>query len=214
MDVACPAYLHKELWGWNGEGTGVAFRGIGGAVMQRSQPRLWQYTFPLLFVGTLLTSCGDTETSGPGTAAPVSIESPTSTSSAPGSTTTSQPQESCAAFLPSTPCTKYRGISGTANDEDLPWVASGGLSAQLATVNGELLLNVTTRCGPISGPATITGTTLTVRDIAIGASGCTEDLGNQRRWVLEFLKGPIEQTFSEGTLTWKSRTDELNFRSE
>ncbi|MBT2598130.1 META domain-containing protein [Arthrobacter sp. ISL-72] len=162
----------------------------------------------------LLTSCGDTKTGGPGTAAPVSVESPTSTRSAPGSTTTSQPQETCAAFLSSAPCTKYTGISGTANNEALPWVASGGVNAQLAAVNGELLLSVTTRCAPMSGPATITGTTLTVRNIAIGASGCTEDGGDQQQWVLEFLKRPIEQTFSNGTLTWKSGTDTLNFKSE
>ncbi len=175
---------------------------------------MWQHAVPLLFAGVLLTSCGDMKTGGPGTAVPVSVESPTSTSAVPGSTTTSQPQESCAAFLPSAPCTKYTGISGTANYQHLPWVASGGVSAQLATVNGELWLAVITRCGPMSGPATITGTTLTVRDIAIGASGCTDNTGEQQQWVQEFLKRPIEQTFSNGTLTWKSGTDTLNFRSE
>ncbi|KRE81397.1 META domain-containing protein [Arthrobacter sp. Soil764] len=67
----------------------------------------------------------------------------------------------------------------------------------------------------MSGPATITGTTLTVRDIVIGASGCIDgDLGEQQQWVLEFLHRPIEQTFSNGTLTWKSGNDTLNFRSE
>lgn len=66
----------------------------------------------------------------------------------------------------------------------------------------------------MSGPATITGTTLTVKNIAIGASGCIEDGGNQQQWVLEFLKRPIQQTFSDGTLTWKSGTDALNFKSE
>jgi heat shock protein HslJ len=85
---------------------------------------------------------------------------------------------------------------------------------QLATVNGELLLTVTTRCGPMSGPTTITGTTLTVKNIAIGASGCSEDGGDQQQWVLEFLKRPIEQTFSDGALTWKGGTDTLRFKSE
>ncbi len=178
--------------------------------MQRNQPRLWQYAVPLLFTAVLLTSCGDMKTGGPGTAVPVSVESPTSTS-APGSITTSQPQESCAVFLPSAPCTKYTGISGTANNQDLPWVASGGVIAQLATVNGELWLAVTTRCAPMSGPGTITGTTLTVKNIAIGASGCTDNAGEQQQSVQEFLKRPIEQTFSDGTLTWKSGTDTLNF---
>lgn len=167
--------------------------------------RLWQYTVPLLFTGMLLTSCGDAKTGGPGTAAPA----PNSTSS-----TTSPPQETCAAFLPSSPCTKYNGVSGTANGKDLPWVASGGVRAQLTSVNGELQLTVVTRCGPMSGPATMTGTTLTVRNIATGAMGCADDAGGQQLWVMEFLKRPIEQTFSEGTLTWKSGTDTLSFKSE
>jgi heat shock protein HslJ len=67
----------------------------------------------------------------------------------------------------------------------------------------------------MSGPATITGTTLTVRDIVIGASGCIDkDMGEQQQWVLDFLKRPIEQAFSDGTLTWKSGTDTLNFKGE
>jgi hypothetical protein len=154
------------------------------------------------------------KTDGPGTAVPVSVESPTSTNAVPGSTFTSQPQESCEAFLPAAPCTKYTGVSGTANNEDIPWVASGGVSAQLVTVDGELQLAVITRCAPISGPATITGTTLTVRDIATGASGCTDNTGEQQQWVLDFLNRPIEQAFSNGTLAWKSGTDTLNFRGE
>jgi len=66
----------------------------------------------------------------------------------------------------------------------------------------------------MSGPATITGSTLAVRDIAVGASGCTESAGDQQQWVLDFLKRPIEQTFTNGTLTWKSGTDTLNFKGE
>jgi hypothetical protein len=151
----------------------------------------------------------------PETAVPVSVESPTSTSAVPGSTTTSPPQSSCVAFLPSAPCTKYVGISGTANGEDLPWVASGGVSAQLAAVKGELWLAVVPSCAPMSGPATITGSTLTVRNIVIGAGGCIDkDMGEQQQWVFDFLQRPIEQTFSNGTLTWKSGTDTLNFVSE
>jgi hypothetical protein len=183
--------------------------------MRRCQPGLWQYIVPLLFVGVLLTSCGDVRTGMPETAVPVSVESPTSTSAVPGSTTTSPPQSSCVAFLPSAPCTKYVGISGTANGEDLPWVASGGVSAQLAAVKGELWLAVVPSCAPMSGPATITGSTLTVRNIVIGASGCIDkDMGEQQQWVFDFLQRPIEQTFSNGTLTWKSGTDTLNFVSE
>lgn len=188
---------------------------IGGTRMRRSQPGLLLYTVPLLFVGVLLTSCGDVRTGVPETAVPVSVDSPTSASAVPGSTTTSPPQSSCAVFLPSAPCTKYLGVSGTANGEDRPWVASGGVSAQLAAVDGELWLAVVPRCAPMSGPATITGTTLTVRDIVIGASGCIDkDMGEQQQWVLDFLQRPIEQTFSNGTLTWKSGNDTLNFKSE
>lgn len=176
---------------------------------------MWQYIVPLLFVGVLLTSCGDVRPGVPETGVAVSVGSPTSTRAVPGSMTTSPPQSSCAAFLPSAPCTKYLGISGTANGEDLPWVASGGVSAQLAAVNGELWLAVVTRCAPMSGPATITGTTLTVRDVVIGASGCIDkNMGEQQQWVQDFLQRPIEQTFNDGTLNWKSGTDTLNFRSE
>nr|BFE44129.1 hypothetical protein GCM10017547_20220 [Pseudarthrobacter oxydans] len=182
--------------------------------MHRSQAQLWLYTVPLLSLGMVLTSCGDTGTGGPGNAVPVSVESATSTSPAPGSTITSPPTETCAAFLLSAPCSTYTGISGTANNQDLSWVASEGIKAQLTTVNGALWLAVTTRCAPISGPATITATTLTVRDIAIGASGCTDSAGDQQQWVLDFLKRPIEQTFSNETLTWKSGTDTLNFKGE
>ncbi|WP_354217796.1 MULTISPECIES: META domain-containing protein [unclassified Arthrobacter] len=140
--------------------------------------------------------------------------SATPTDSTPGSTGTAAPQETCAAFLPSTPCTKYTSVSGTASGKDLPWVASGGVRAQLTSVNGELQLTVTTKCGPMSGQATVTGNTLNARNIATGAVGCSGDVGEQHLWVLEFLKRPIELTFSQGTLTWKSGTDTLSFKSE
>lgn len=177
--------------------------------------RLWQYSVPFLFVGLLLTSCGDAKTGGPGTAAPAPSSTGSTTSgTSTSSTTTAPPRETCAAFLPSSPCTKYTGVSGTANGKDLPWVASGGVKAQLTSVYGELQLTVVTRCGPLSGPATITGTTLIVSNVATGAMGCIEDAGGQQLWVMEFLKRPIDQTFSQGTLTWKSGTDTLSFISE
>lgn len=75
-------------------------------------------------------------------------------------------------------------------------------------------MTVTTGCGPISGPADINGDTLTVRNIAIGAAGCIGAGGDQRQWVLEFLSRPIDLTFSQNTLIWKSGTDELSFKSE
>lgn len=80
--------------------------------------------------------------------------------------------------------------------KDLPWVASGGVKAQLNSANGELQLTVITRCGPVSGPATITGNRLAVSNIAIGAMGCIDEVGEQKTWVLKFLTRPIEQTFS------------------
>lgn len=178
--------------------------------------RLWQYTVPVLLLGMLLTSCGDAKTGGPGTAVPTpsSTSSATSASSTPGSTSSTPPQETCAAFLPTTPCARYSSVSGTAGGNDLPWVASGGVKTWLTSVNGELQLTVTTRCGPMGGQATITGNTLTVRNIANGAMGCAGDAGEQDLWVLEFLKRPIELTFSQGTLSWKSGTDTLSFKSE
>ena len=178
--------------------------------------RLWQYTVPLLLLGMLLTSCGDTKTGEPGTAIPTpsSTTSATSTSSTLGSTSTTPPQETCTEFLPTTQCSRYASVSGTAAGNDLPWAASGGVRAWLTSVNGELQLTVTTRCGPLGGQATITGNTLTVRNIATGAMGCAGDVGEQHLWVMEFLKRPIELTFSQGTLSWKSGTDTLRFESE
>ncbi|HEY8702676.1 MAG TPA: META domain-containing protein [Arthrobacter sp.] len=137
----------------------------------------------------------------------------TTTSSMPGPTITAQPQESCAAFLPSTPCTRYGSVSGTTGGTEIPWLASGGVTAKLTSVNGELQLSVTTGCGPLGAQATITGNTLTVRDIATGASGCTADTGEQQQWVRQFLQRPIAMTFSQGILSWKSGTDTLSFKS-
>jgi heat shock protein HslJ len=64
----------------------------------------------------------------------------------------------------------------------------------------------------LSAQATITGNTLTAKDIATGASGCTADTGEQQLWVKNLLKRPIEMTFSQGTLNWKSGTDTLSFK--
>ncbi len=83
------------------------------------------------------------------------------------------------------------------------------------TVNGQLMLGVRTECAPLSGLATITGSTLTAKDIVTGASGCTDvNAGEHHLWVTDFLKRPIEMTLSQGTLTWKSGADSLSFQSE
>ena len=184
--------------------------------------RLWRRVVPSLLLTMLLTSCGDKMTGGPGTAEPTPNssssasphDSPSATSSVLGPTGTTPPQEKCAAFLPSTPCTRYSSVSGTASGKDLPWVASGSVKAKLTSVNGELQLSVTTPCGPLSAQATITGNTLTAKDIATGASGCTGDTGQQQLWVTNFLKRPIEMAFSQGTLNWNSGTNSLSFKSD
>ncbi|QHK22406.1 hypothetical protein GU243_17845 [Pseudarthrobacter psychrotolerans] len=75
------------------------------------------------------------------------------------------------------------------------------------------MLGVRTECAPLSGLATITGNTLTAKDIVTGASGCTNgNSGEQHLWVTDFLKRPIQMTFSQGTLIWKSGADSLSFQ--
>jgi hypothetical protein len=48
--------------------------------------------------------------------------------------------------------------------------------------------------------------------IAVGSVGCGGDISTQHLWVLEFLKQPIEMTFSEGILNWRNGTETLNFK--
>jgi hypothetical protein len=89
--------------------------------------RLWQYAVPFLFLVTLMTSCGAQTSDGPATA----LATLRPNSSTP-------PQESCAAFLPSAPCATYASVSGTDSSKELPWVAAGAVKVQLASVNGGL----------------------------------------------------------------------------
>lgn len=91
-------------------------------------------------------------------------------------------------------------------------MASGSVKVQLASVNGTRQLSVQDECGPLSGPATITGNTMLVGAIAVGSVGCGGDISTQHLWVLEFLKQPIEMTFSEGILNWRNGTETLNFK--
>ncbi|XAS68612.1 META domain-containing protein [Micrococcaceae bacterium Sec5.7] len=133
--------------------------------------------------------------------------------SATSPTSSTPPQPSCASFLSSVPCAIYASTSGTAGGRDLPWVASGSLRVELNSVNGDLYLSVRTDCAPISGPVEITGDTMTAGDIAIGAIGCPEELGRRDQWVLEFLKRPVNMTFGQDTLQWKSGADTLSFKS-
>ncbi|WP_426988584.1 META domain-containing protein [Pseudarthrobacter sp. Y6] len=156
-----------------------------------------------------MTSCGaqTSDQQGP------SVSTPSSTSLSPAPAGSTPPQETCAAFLPSAPCAIYTSTSGTAGGTNLPWVASGSLRVQLNAVNGDLYLSVRTNCAPISGPVEITGNTMTARDLAIGAVGCPEELGRQDQWVLEVLKRPVEMSFSQDSLQWKSGADTLSFKS-
>lgn len=180
---------------------------------------VWNYGVPLVLIGTLMTSCGAQTSNGqsPSVSAPSSTSlSPAPTipvTSAASPTSSTPPQETCAAFLPSAPCATYTSTSGTTGGSNLPWVASGSLRVQLNSVNGDLYLGVRTNCAPIGGQVEITGNTMTAGDFAIGAIGCPEELSRQDQWVLEFLKRPVEMTFSQDTLQWKSGADTLSFKS-
>jgi hypothetical protein len=170
---------------------------------------VWNYGVLLILIGTLMTSCGAQTWDGQGP----SVSAPSSTSLSPAPTSSTPPQETCAAFLPSAPCAIYTSTSGTAGGRNLPWVASGSLRVQLNSVNGDLYLSLRTNCAPISGPVEITGNTMTAGDLAIGAIGCPEELSRQDQWVLEVLKRPVEMTFSQDSLQWKSGADTLSFKS-
>ncbi|GAA3314548.1 hypothetical protein GCM10017710_21550 [Arthrobacter ramosus] len=161
----------------------------------------------LLLIGTAMTSCASTQGREQGTAGPTPPET------VPASrVTTTPPRETCAVFLPSAPCGAYVSIAGTADGVELPWATSGGLTVQLSSVNGSLYVTAKTPCSPVSGPATITGNTLVAGELGIGAMGCISDAGTQQQWFVDFLKRPIEMSFSQGTLNWKSGTDTLTFK--
>lgn len=165
--------------------------------------RIWQNTIYLLFLGPLMTSCA----SGPVGKAGTDVAAPSQSVSTPPLTT-------CASFLPSAPCSQYVSISGTSNGVTLPWVATGGLTVELHSVNGGLQFAAKTPCNPISGPAAITGNTLTVDELAVGAMGCAGDPSAQEQWVVQFLKRPIEMAFGQDTLTWTTGADTLSFKSK
>ncbi|MET3175965.1 UNVERIFIED_ORG: hypothetical protein ABIB52_003838 [Arthrobacter sp. UYCu721] len=165
--------------------------------------RLWRNTFCLVFLGLLMASCA----SGPIDQAGTDVATPSPTVSTP-------PLATCASFLPTAPCSQYVSISGTSNGVTLPWVAAGGLSVELYSVNGALLFGAKTPCNPISGPAAITGNTLTLDELAAGAMGCPGDPSAQEHWVMQFLNRPIEMTFVQDTLTWTNGADTLSFKSK
>lgn len=162
----------------------------------------------LLLIGTALTSCGSKQAGEPGTAAPT----PPRTGPASVVTTSALPRETCAAFLPSAPCSTYVSIAGTADGVDLPWAASGGLTVRLSSVDGSLYVAAKTPCSPVSGPARITGNTLAVGSLGIGAMGCVGDADMQQKWFVDFLKRPIDMSFGQGALSWKSGADTITFK--
>jgi hypothetical protein len=55
---------------------------------------------------------------------------------------------------------------------------------------------------------------MVVGDIAVGAVGCEGDISTQHLWVMEFLKRPIEMTFTDGMLKWVSGTETLSFKNK
>lgn len=163
----------------------------------------------LLLIATVLTSCASTQGREQGTAGP------TPRATIPASlVTTTPPRETCAAFLPSAPCGTYVSIAGTADGVELPWAASEGLTVHLSSVDGSLHVTAKTPCSPVSGPATITGNTLVVGELGIGAMGCISDAGTQQQWFVDFLKRPIEMSYSQGALNWTSGTDTLTFKGK
>ncbi|GAA5189240.1 hypothetical protein GCM10023346_03260 [Arthrobacter gyeryongensis] len=85
---------------------------------------------------------------------------------------------------------------------------------ELYSVNGGLQLAVKTPCNPISGPAAITGNTLTLGKLAAGAMGCAGESSAQEQWVMQFLSRPIEMSFVQDTLTWRTGADTLSFKSK
>lgn len=168
----------------------------------------WRCVASALFFGIFMTSCAARITSGPGTAvpAPPAVSPNAQRASAP-------PVEVCATFLPSGSCSPYVSVSGTAQGMNLPWVASGGVTVQLTAVDGSLQLAVKTPCNPAGGPASISGHTLHVGNIAVGAMGCSGEAAAQEKWVLQFLKRPIEMTSVGGLLRWNSGPDTLTLKA-
>ncbi|MDF9750698.1 heat shock protein HslJ [Arthrobacter sp. ES3-54] len=179
---------------------------VGGSTMKRTQ--FWRCVSAVLLCGILMTSCAAGITGGPGTAGPTPSAAPLDPQ-----TVSKAPVEACAPFLPSASCSPYASVSGTANGKNLPWLASGAVTVQLTTVAGSLQLAVKTPCNPVGGPATISGNTLHVGDIAVGAMGCADGAGAQEQWVLQFLQRPIEMTSAGGALNWTSGPDTLTLRA-
>ncbi|MGO4584482.1 hypothetical protein AB4Z38_11420 [Arthrobacter sp. 2RAF6] len=81
-----------------------------------------------------------------------------------------------------------------------------------------LIGTVLTSCASVQGrePRTATPTpreTVTAK-LGIGAMGCSSDAGSQQQWFVDFVMRPIEMSFSQGTLNWKSGTDTLIFKGK
>lgn len=187
--------------------------------------RSWRLRIGISVLAALLmTSCAATPSVVPGSAASTpttsgiaatSPSAPTSSvSKSPVPATSGPPRETCAAFLPTAPCSTYSSVAATSNGMALPWAAAGTIKVRLSSVEGTLQLAMKTDCSPISGPATIAGNIMTLGKIATGASGCIGTAGDHQAWIHEFLKRPIAMTYKQDTLTWTNGTDTLSFKAE
>jgi len=188
--------------------------------------RFWRLRIGIsvLAAALLMTSCATTPSGVPGSAASTpttsgiaatsTIASTNSVSNSPVPATSGPPQETCAAFLPTAPCSTYSSVAATSNGMALPWAAAGTIKVRLSSVEGTLQLAMKTDCSPISGPATIAGNIMTLGKVATGASGCIGTAGEHQAWIHEFLKRSIAMTHTQDTLTWTSGTNTLSFRAE
>lgn len=187
--------------------------------------RAWRLRIGISVLAALLmTSCAATPSGVPGSAAStpttsgIAATSPGALTSSVGNSpvpaTSGPPQETCAAFLPTAPCSTYSSVAATSNGMALPWAAAGTIKVRLGSVEGTLQLAMKTDCSPISGPVTITGNTLTIGKIATGASGCIGTSGEHQAWIHELLKRPISMTYTQDTLTWTSGINTLSFQAE
>jgi len=200
---------------------GFSVHSLGGTM-----DRFWRLRIGIsvLAAALLMTSCATTPSGVPGSAASTpttsgiaatsTIASTNSVSNSPVPATSGPPQETCAAFLPTAPCSTYRSVAATSNGMALPWAAAGTIKVRLSSVEGTLQLAMKTDCSPISGPVTIAGNIMTLGKVATGASGCIGIAGEHEAWIHEFLKRSIAMTHTQDTLTWTSGTNTLSFRAE
>jgi hypothetical protein len=110
------------------------------------------------------------------------------------------------------PCGKYASIAGSDDGNEIPWVTSGEVTAQLSKRGGDTYLTAVMPCGPLDAVVTIKDNTMRLTgQRAYGASGCEEPAQQKRKWVRDFLEGGVELGYSNNTLTWSNGKDSLSF---